>query len=163
MTLLWHYTHGEAFMEILSLGYIDVARIGTEPDERSVAWFSSDQFWERTVRKALPSAPKQPFGMEGMLRNGMNLFRIGVAKDTVPLNWTAIRRQSGMSSKTANAIVRVARDWGANPYDWYGSFEPVRKDMWITMELFYQGRWNPCKPKPIKSEDGQEGFVMEPL
>ena len=134
MKLLWHYTAEHRIGDILRCGYVDVARLHILPPERAIAWFSTDQYWERTVRKA------EPYGsMEEMLRAEVKLYRIGVLPEAAPLNWTAIRKQSGMSAQIANRLAAAARKWGANPLDWYGSFSPVLESQWQAIEVFKNG------------------------
>jgi hypothetical protein len=62
MKLLWHYTHNLSMDGILKSGCVDVAPIGVTDSEKPVAWFSADQWWERTVRKT-PNL----WGMEAFL------------------------------------------------------------------------------------------------
>lgn len=69
----------------------------------------------------------------------MKLYRIGVLPGAAPLNWTAIRKQSGMSAQIANRLAAAAKDWGANPFDWYGSFSPVLESQWQAVETFNKG------------------------
>ena len=74
-----------------------------------------------------------------MLGAEVKLYRIGVLPEAAPLNWTAIRKQSGMSSQIANRLAAAARKWGANPLDWYGSFSPVLESQWQAIEIFKNG------------------------
>jgi hypothetical protein len=108
MKLLWHYT-GPCIGDIFRSGYVDVARLRVVPPEKTVAWFSADQFWERTVIKTVPF-----MSMQEMLRAAIKLDRISGLPEAAPLNWTAIRKPSGLSSRTANV-------WGARFQD-----KPIR-------------------------------------
>ena len=134
MKLIWHYTAVHRIADILRCGYVDVARLHVVPPEKPLAWFSADQDWERTVRKLAPLG-----SMQEMLRVGIKLYRIGVLPEAAPLNWTAIRKQSGMSGKTVHLLLQNAKRWGANPWDWYGSFSPVPESQWQAVEIFKNG------------------------
>ena len=148
MKLIWHYTTEHAIANILRCGYVDVARLFVVPPEKAVAWFSADQFWERTVRKLAP-----PYGsMQDMLRKGIKLYRIGVLPEAAPLNWTAIRKQSGMSGKTGRRLVDNAKRWGSNPWDWYGSFSPVLESKWQAVETFKNG-WQKTTATEIQKSE----------
>ena len=142
MKLIWHYTHGQNFPDILKSGYVDIERLYVPSTEKAVAWFSSDQFWENTVRKG-GTRFSGGYGMREMVAQGLSLYRIGVLPEAVPLNWTAIRMQSGMSAKMARGMIEVAKKWGANPLDWYGSFAPVPASQWQTVESFDGTKWIP--------------------
>jgi hypothetical protein len=139
MKLFWHYTGGPHMQSILRCGCVDVASSYVAPPEKPVAWFSADQYWERTVRKIVPEIGMKDIGMQEMLRAGIKLYRIGVSPEAVPLNWTAIRKQSGMPTQMANHLVAAAKDLGANPFDWRGSFLPVAESQWRAIEVFHDG------------------------
>jgi hypothetical protein len=153
MKLVWHYTTEHAIADILRCGYVDVARLFVIPPEKAVAWFSADQYFERTVRKLAPSYGS----MQEMLRKGIKLYRIGVLPEAAPLNWTAIRKQSGMSGKTARLLVENSKLWGASPWDWYGSFSPVLESQWQAVETFNNGWEKSPEQRYGKSglDDGQ--------
>ncbi len=136
MKLLWHYTWDYRIGDILRSGYVDVARLGVSPNEKAIAWFSSNAIWENTVRKT-----RDVIGMEEMLARGIRLYRVGVLPAAAPLKWSAIRAQSGMSSKAANGLAALAAKWGASPWEWYGSFSPVPRSEWQAVEMFGENGW----------------------
>ena len=108
--------------------------------EKPIAWFSADQVWERTVRKGDVG---EGYGMGEMLQRGIRLYRDRSFPAAAPLNWTAIRKQSGMASEAANHLVAIAKVWGARPFDWYGSFAPVLASDWQAVEYFFGNAWTP--------------------
>jgi hypothetical protein len=160
MKLLWHYTVDHNVGGIFRCGYVDVARILVVPPEKPVAWFSADQYWERTVVKAFPNG-----SMQGMLRAGISLYRIGVLPEAAPLNWTAIRKLSGMTASTAKLLLRNAKELGANPWHWYGSFSPVLESQWQVVETFKDG-WTEVAVTEIenlRAPADDQGSGAEPL
>jgi hypothetical protein len=141
--LVWHYTVNNSMSGILQDGEIKPADIYVDTSkERPITWFSKDPFWERTVFKGFrTSAGIVDLDMGGMLAHGIRLFRIGVRCSVAPHNWTALRLLSGMDSRIANGLVRSAKERGANPQDWFGSFESVTSDKWESIEEFLNGKW----------------------
>lgn len=145
MKLVWHYTVDKHISEIVQCGYIDVARIGVAPPEKPVAWFSSNQFWERTVRKSVLhyGQASPPWGLEEMFAYGLHGCRIGVLLEAPLLNWTALRIQANIPGKMARNLLRVAEKWGADPWEWYGSLAPVPALQWRATEIWNGSEWTP--------------------
>jgi hypothetical protein len=46
-----------------------------------------------------------------------------------------------MESRMANGLVRVARDMGADPRDWCGTFKPVPMEVWGDLQIYDGGAW----------------------
>ncbi len=146
MKLLWHYTVDVHIPDILRCGYVDVARLYLAPGEKPVAWFSANQFWERTVRKLVCKTlgeASPPWGLEEMFSHGVHGVRIGVLPEAAPLGWTALRAQANIPSKMVRTLLRVAQQWGANPWDWYGSLTPVPAEQWQATEMWNGDEWTP--------------------
>ena len=146
MKLLWHYTVDRHLVDILQSGYVDIARLHLAPSEKPVAWFSANQFWERTVRKSIvkfSGEPSPAWGLEEMFSHGIHGVRIGVLPDAAPLNWTALRIQANIPAKMARQLLQVAEKWGANPWDWHGSLAPVPREQWQATEIWNGNEWTP--------------------
>jgi hypothetical protein len=61
-----------------------------------------------------------------------------------------------MESRMANGLVRVARDMGADPRDWCGTFKPVPMEVWGDLQIYEGGAW--ITPKgPKLSHDSVSG------
>jgi hypothetical protein len=60
-----------------------------------------------------------------------------------------------MESQMANGLVRVAREMGADPRDWFGTFEPVPIEVWGDIQVYDGGAWmTPKGPKvPVSSSE----------
>lgn len=133
--IVWHYTHNNSMFGILKDWQIKPATTFVDTSkEQPIVWFSKNPHWERTVAR-----PFDP--VKCTLAPGTRLFRIGVPRSVAPHNWTALRLLSGMDSRTANGLVRTAKEWGADPLDWFGSFESVASDKWESVEEFLKGKW----------------------
>src|SRR5258706_7697194 len=121
MKLLWHYTVNRHIVDILKSGYVDVARTNVYEPEKPVAWFSSAQFWDLTVRRSVmvrdDDGPSPPWTLLEMYAYGIHACRIGVLPESAPLNWTALRIQANIQPKTVRHLLKVANEWGANPWE----------------------------------------------
>ena len=129
-------------------GFIKPADIGIAPGEKPVVWFSANQFWEETVWKVWVSEDNKTtreLSMGG-LHDVCGIYRIGVAAETAPLTWDDIKTTSGMPEASANGLQRVARERGAKPKEWRGTFKPVPKDKWIAVEKFDGLAWKEHRP-----------------
>lgn len=114
---LWHYTIGFHYERILAEGLIKPATAGIDPGERLIVWFSKNQIWE-------PTAQKGDFTKEEMHERLGGLIRIGVAPETAPYDWNAVKRLSGVSSRMANGMYWAGINHGSRPGDWRGTFDP---------------------------------------
>jgi hypothetical protein len=136
--LIWHYTADRNFQSIIKDGFIRPATTYIAPGEKPVVWFSREQFWEPTTFLN--------WGMTGAIRRGFRLLRIGMNTADAPHRWSELRELSGMSPEIAGALARSAREVGANPSRWYGTFEPVPIHKWKAIEYFNLESWAPLFP-----------------
>lgn len=142
MTLLWHYTTGEKFVAIVEEGLIKPTACRIGPRERPAVWFSTNQWWERTASKILESGGKlKALSMLETGAYGKGLVRFGVADETAPVSWSQFRTLSGVSPETYRNLARAGKKHGADPREWFASFEPVGKDKWLAVEVFQDAKW----------------------
>ena len=147
---VWHYYIYPHLLSMLRDGYIKPATAFVEAPERPIVWFSRSQTWERTVTKdiRLSDGSSVTLDFRGMLSHGVRPVRIGVPPEIAPYDCLALRRLSGMESRMANGLVRVAREFGADPQDWCGTFEAVPMEVWGDIEIYDGGAWiTPEGPK----------------
>lgn len=139
--LVWHYTFDQSFSAILKDGFIRPADGLIGPNERPITWFSREQYWEPTVYKGVLKADGTPvlLNMTGLLDYGVQLFRIGVDSSDAPHRWSDLKALSGMPSQVASGLARTARQVGANPSRWHGTFETVPVQRWKAVEYFNPG------------------------
>lgn len=135
----WHYTtYKHHLPKILAAGYIDTTRVGIDEGELAAAWFSTDPYFEPTARKmySVPGQPPRELTMDEMHQYA-GLVRIGVADETAPVSWAGFRVHSGATKKTIKRLTIAGRKHGANPDNWFASFEPVPRDTWLSIQ-----KWN---------------------
>lgn len=142
-TLLWHYTTGQCFKDIVDDGFIRPATARTAEVERPIVWFSSNQEWEPTSTKICVPPVGEPWRLskEELRVSGNGLVRFGVNRRMVRLDWTAMKRLSGMSRDTARELKVIGRRLGSKPEWWYGTFYPVQRSEWIAIDVLDEGQW----------------------
>jgi len=164
----WHYTVGVKWELIEKSGVIKQATSGIPKGERPAVWFSTRQDWEPTATKgALPKAvfdqvdPKTgeaiidmkklarheltQYSFEEMRRELKGMYRIGVTGTAAPHSWSDFVQLSGVDRVIAAALVSTAKERGADPEDWWCSFDPVPKSEWRSVEILFQGKWEPVE------------------
>jgi hypothetical protein len=106
-------------------------------------WFSTAPDWEPTANKSWRNADGQIIlgTRETTAELGGGLVRIGVAPETAPYNWHALKELSGMSSQLAQGLYQAAIGSGSRPGQWWGTFEPVRRSKWIAVQIYQDGAW----------------------
>ena len=62
-------------------------------------------------------------------------MRFGVAPETAPRDWRALKELSGMSGRMAQGLYREAIARGARPGQWWGTFEPVPRSQWTPLRF----------------------------
>jgi hypothetical protein len=108
-----------------------------------IVWFSSNQDWERTVWKAIRYPDGTTVQLDSMeeLAEYCGLVRFGVAPETAPHDWRALKELSGMSARLARGLYEAAIERGANPNEWFGTFDPVPRELWVAVEVYENGKW----------------------
>ena len=78
--LAWHYTTGEKFKAIVTSGYLKPTGILVKPPERPVLWFSLNQQFEPTARKAaIEGGAYRVLSVEETGRHCGGLVRFGLS------------------------------------------------------------------------------------
>ena len=139
--IVWHYTTLGYFRSILRDGFIKPATEYVPPGERPVVWFSSNPVWENSAAKGVTERRKmRTLTFEEHV--GVGLVRIGVQSATAPYQWQEIKELSHMDASVAQNLYNVAIAEGARPGEWYGTFDPVPRDAWISVETWREGEWH---------------------
>lgn len=139
----WHYTVGKHLVSILEDGCIKLATYGIGPHERPVAWFSTVPGWEPSASKRM----KYPDGTTIDLTDRKThelcggWARIGVLPEVAPLSWEELKEQSGIKPQDARRLVDLARRRGANPKNWFGTFQRVPRTRWSRVQVYRNGHW----------------------
>lgn len=128
--IAWHYTTGEKFLLIVESGVIRPSDGLVFPPERPIAWFSLEQHFEMTARKAVMKDGRiRTMTIQETKEVCGGLCRFGVAAERL-IAWKggALRKAARMSHAIAKALELYGRKQGANPHEWLGSLEPVPVD-----------------------------------
>ncbi len=151
--VIWHYTTGFAFEQIVEDGFIKPATAGIDPGERPAVHFSAEPMWEPTANKMVRQhgffrgASKQE-----TYERGGGLVRFGVRRSrTVP--WAKFKKKSRMSVATARGLEVAGREQGAVPRKWYAVFGIVPEAEWKVIEVWDHGAWVRVYPKTEQEAD----------
>jgi hypothetical protein len=137
--LIWHYTIQDRLEGIVADGRIK-REIRLNRNERKVVWFSSNQNYEMTACKGtLENGVRRTLTFMEMTTLG--LVRIGVEPSTAPVNWKQFQRESGIYRPYARGLEKSGRKVGANPNEWFVSFDEVTADKFVRIESYVVGRW----------------------
>lgn len=127
---LWHYTTGLHAERIFLSGVIATTAVGCPDQERPVAWFSSNQFFEPTALKAVVSAQTgviRSLDLRGQHELGGGTYRFGThdpeAVGLIP--WPTLAAKARISGRMRQELEHEGRRVGADPADWWGSLKPV--------------------------------------
>jgi hypothetical protein len=131
--LIWHYTRGERFVQILESGYIRPSI--EELQIRPAVCFSTEQFWEPTVF-VLDTVTGKYLGMQEMLDLGISLVRIGVLPEVAPLKWADFRRQSGICQRDMQYRIKICMARGGHTSRWRVTFDNVPLEQWAAVQVF---------------------------
>jgi hypothetical protein len=139
---LWHYTTGEKFVAIIEDRILKPTACRIDPGERPAVWFSANQWWEKTASKILQTGGKlRSLSMAETAAYGKGLVRFGVERQTAPISWREFRALSGISPATYRNMAKAGKKRGANPGEWFASFEPVPRELWVAVEVFQGDQW----------------------
>lgn len=144
--LVWHYTAGHKWPSIERMGVLLRAEGSLDKTERPAVWFSTHKVFEPTALKNVmnPQGIRFTIPLEVMEHYCDGLYRIGVDPVvTQVIDWITFRRVSGISRRTASHLVAKGRALGANPGDWWASFDTVPREKWVAVERRVQGVWTP--------------------
>ena|ERR1035438_10097454 len=145
--LVWHYTTLIRLERILAVGEIRPAIAGVREGERPIVWFSRSPVWEETATPAIRdrSGRTHKATREEMNTLGRGMVRIGVESTSAPFDWHQLKRQSGMNASDAKRLEIVALREHSFPGDWRGTFEPVPRSQWLSVERFDGDQWVPLQ------------------
>jgi hypothetical protein len=156
--IYWHYTTLERFAEIMESGVILPATAYVGKNEKPVAWFSANQFWEQTANKSILLYGQ----IRGLTRKEMfhlGVARIGVSIETAPYDWEGFKKLSGISNRVSKGLVAAAKNAKSNPKDWRVSFEPVIRDKWLRIEVWQSGKWESLQDIAAEA-DNKDGLQL---
>lgn len=155
---VWHYSTAIGFLSLLKSGKVDVSTKDLGPGERPVAWFSSNPIMEFTIREMAIERgdgtflrSKTPADYRIM---GMGLYRVAAHADAM-LRWVDLVKAAKIGMTRRRKLETTARKVCANPFEWFGRFEPLVLDDAIGLEVFDGAVWRPL------AKDGAAARVLE--
>ena len=148
-TKVYHYTAVVRWKPIAGSGVLRATSVAIDPGERPALWFSARKTYEPTAYKNIrePSGNVRPGTYQDLFKYGGGALRFGVPPDGL-VSWSQHRRDGGISAKVAKGLERVAKRIGAEPRDWYVSYEPVPiANCTIEWQPEPHGPWLPFEPQ----------------
>jgi hypothetical protein len=130
---IWHYTTYLHAVQICDDGRIKPTR---QDGGQDAVWFSDAPLWEPTASKAaLDQTGKYRTGdCQDTFRSGCGFVRLRISPNVKLLSWREYKRLTDMPSTIANEFERDGRELGADPINWFCSFDPVARDNWLSIE-----------------------------
>ena len=140
----WHYTKGLHVESIVEARALRPATAGVPATERPAVWFSTAREWEATVGN-----------LDFVHQYAGGAFRVGVilpCRLLVP--WSVFVNESGAAEPMVSALTEVAERLGADPSDWWVSFESVPINEWDCVERWDGECW--CTLIEIEEEEEEK-------
>ncbi len=155
----WHYTIFQHFESIIMSGEIKLATAGVLPGVKPAVWFSTNHDWEPTVIKALKdfktgkttsySTKNELFYCDmwnDLLDDGaLHSFipiRLEIDPNVVNLRtWNNYNKKSGESREMLKALAKTGKKMGANPKQWFVSYEEVPIENISRFERWNGNEW----------------------
>jgi hypothetical protein len=138
----YHYTPEFRLSEIIDSGLIKLATESVyAPKEKACVWVSTHPQWEATATKMV----SDQFGNLRLMTFKEQLERFGCARIQVKpvgfIHWGKIKHLAKMNLEQAKRMELTGIEIGGNPKEWFGSFDPIKKENWIRAEVFKNGEW----------------------
>jgi hypothetical protein len=157
VTLVWHYTVGACITEIFRSRCITPTTVNVPIHEHPIVWFSANQEWEKTAWKALQTDTgeiRNLYTREEMAAYCDGLYRIGM-KPNLLKPWSRLQKLAHIKVAEVRGLEKVARDLGANPFDWWGTIFPVTVDQWESLQVLKGEVWTELPQDAAVGPDAQ--------
>ena len=144
MDLIYHYTTFDIFKRLLKQQAILPDRSETQNEkEIPTVTFSAHPEWEPTRYRVGRLPNGQVILLNKMLLQQFcgGLIRIGVKPEVAPMNWYTMKDRVGMSSAAMKGIYDFAISVGARTSHWFGTFEDVPDDLWVSVQILKNDQW----------------------
>ena len=135
----YHYTTISKIDSIIKSKVILQATANWDGNKKQqVVWLSTNPVWEETANKAIqwPNGGRTPLDRAGTAKEAGGLVRIEVIPESAPYTFEEYVKIAKVSRKLRNSLISTAKKMGSNPDDWFISFEPVRMDDWVDIEIY---------------------------
>ena len=137
---IYHYTTGLKLRSIINSGGIKPTTAKIEPNEKPVAWFSTQDQWE-------PTATKVPIpGMAGQIKTAKaqgGLVRITVPGTCAPYIFPQLPLIAGTNPSVCIGLLIAGLELGSDPDTWRFTPTPVPTALFREVEFydFANDRW----------------------
>lgn len=123
--LAWHYTTGEKFRAIVASGYLMPTGALVKPPERPVLWFSLNQQFEPTARKAaIDAGVFRTLSVDETGRHCGGLVRFGLSPRKL-LTGEKLRTRARIARPLWAGLCQVGIEQKADPALWFGCLDAV--------------------------------------
>ncbi len=138
--VLYHYTTGLKLHSIITSGCINPTTAKIEPNEKPVAWFSTNPTWEPNATK-VPVPGKQGQIITAKAQSG--LVRITVPATCAPYIFPQLPLIAGTSIKACIGMLHAGLELGADPRAWRFTPTPVPTALFREVEFhdFANDHW----------------------
>jgi hypothetical protein len=140
--LIWHYTTKVHYPKIVNDGFLRPSKGDKTMGAKPALWFSKNPFWEPTATKLAGDSLGNIYKLT--LKQQLELFgmiRFGVEFDNSLVSWSRYKYKSNIKNKWYSYLELSGIKQGANPNDWFVSFERVTSDKWVTVQEFNGKEW----------------------
>ena len=131
--VVYHFTTGLKLKHIINSGAIKPTTAHIEPNEKPVAWFSTQEHWE-------PTCTKVPVpGMQGQIMTAQaqgGLVRITVPGTCAPFIFPQLPLIAGTKPSVCFGLLVAGIELGADPDTWRFTPHPVPTALFREVEFF---------------------------
>lgn len=158
--IVWHYTTGEALLNIWDTEVLSPSRGHFGDDTKPVLWFSSDQDWEPVMQTVHSGANGQVLNLSKAEagREHCGPVRLGLPSEVLR-SWDDITRRAGFDETQIQVVRSLAREQGASPEGWMGCLERV--SIWDLMIEVWDGESWECLQDPSTTESKLWTAIMK--
>jgi hypothetical protein len=167
----YHYTFYTRLLKIIDCGYVRTTGKGIDQGERPVVWVSTHEGWEKTLNKLISagSLPKL-IGRDELFQRRLLLpARVEINPATTALHpWGEFKKTGGITQFSSKLLEEQGLRMGANPTNWFVSFENIPSSSWLSIEVWDGEAWitdihsvaasdprflNPAMPDPTPEDE----------
>ncbi len=140
----YHYTTLHHLTKILQTKKLKLTDVGIQVNERPALWLSTNSIYESTALKSGVSILK---GFERMTFDSQHEHfghaRIKVKSLGSIISWAKFKHTSGINPDIADQLEMSGRHCGANPDEWYCSYNEISIKDFLLIEKWNGKEWMP--------------------
>lgn len=142
--IIYHYTTSNASFKIFASGYLKVSEWEKKNKVKPAAlWLSLNQQWENSATKMV----LKPNGETTHMSFEEQHSKFGCARFVLPFkkeylcSWPKYKHVANNSMDIYEAMEKIGLLWGANPKDWYASFNNIPIAEILGFEVWNGNNW----------------------